>query len=147
MTNLAFPVLNWGRYYELLVKTILDGTYDKAVKGAQQAMSYWWGMSAGVIDVILSEKLPYYSQKLARLLRGGIITEGISPFDGELRSQEGVIRKEDSPRLTNEEIITMNWLCDTMNWLCDNIDGAIPQKQELRAEAGDVVSIAGVNED
>ncbi len=34
-----------------------------------------------------------------------------------------------------------------MNWLCDNIDGAIPQKQELRAEAGDVVSIAGVNED
>lgn len=140
VTNLAFPVLNWGRYYELLVKTILDGTYDKAVKGAQQAMSYWWGMSAGVIDVILSEKLPYYSQKLARLLRGGIITEGISPFDGELRSQEGVIRKEDSPRLTNEEIITMNWLCD-------NIDGAIPQKQELRAEAGDVVSIAGVNED
>ncbi|WP_274941629.1 BMP family ABC transporter substrate-binding protein [Chordicoccus furentiruminis] len=136
--NLAVPVWNWGRYYELIIRTILNGTWEaKNLARKDQALNYWWGMDAGVIDVIFSEKLSYYSRKLMRTLKGAVIAGTLNPFDGELRSQQGVIKTADAPRLTNEEIITMDWLND-------NVIGAIPTMEELRDTARITVSVSGV---
>ena len=64
IVNVAAPVINWGRYYELIVQTVLNGTWDTAqVAEKNQAINYWYGMSAGVIDVILSDRISYYSVK------------------------------------------------------------------------------------
>ena len=58
VTNLATPLYNWGKYYELIVRSILDGTYDdRSVARKDTATNYWYGLSAGVIDVILSDQL------------------------------------------------------------------------------------------
>ena len=134
----SVPVWNWGRYYELIIRTILNGTWEaKNLARKDQALNYWWGMDAGVIDVILSEKLSYYSRKLMRTLKGAVIAGTLNPFDGELRSQQGVIKTADAPRLTNEEIITMDWLND-------NVIGAIPTMEELRDTARITVSVSGV---
>lgn len=140
VTNLAAPVWNWGRYYELIVRTVLDGSWDaKGLVRRDQALNYWWGMEAGVIDVILPEKLPYYSRKMIQTLRNGIVRGDLSPFDGELHSQEGLIKPSDSERLTNEDIIHMSWLND-------NVTGSLPKAEELNEEAQATISVSGITE-
>lgn len=137
--NLAAPVWNWGKYYELIARNVLDGTWDSAGQNAEdRATNYWWGMSAGVIDVILSEKLSYYSRKLMDMFRDGIVSGRLSPFMGELHSQEGQIREASSRGLSNREIITMSWLND-------NVIGSLPKKEELTEEAGAAVDVSGVS--
>ena len=137
--NLAAPVWNWGKYYELIARNVLDGTWDSAGQNAEdRATNYWWGMSAGVIDVILSEKLSYYSRKLVDMFRDGIVSGRLSPFMGELHSQEGLIREASSRGLSNREIITMSWLND-------NVIGSLPKKEELTEEAGAAVDVSGVS--
>ncbi len=137
--NLAAPVWNWGTYYELIAQNILEGNWDTARQASEdRATNYWWGMSAGVIDVILSEKLSYYSRKLVDMFRAGIVSGRLSPFMGELHSQEGLIREESSRGLSNEEIITMSWLND-------NVIGSLPRKDELTPEANAAVDVSGVS--
>lgn len=140
VTNLAVPMWNWGRYYEQIVGTILNGSWDaKAIARKDQALNYWWGMSAGVIDVLMSRKLSYYSKKLVETLKAGMIDGRLNPFDGELHSQTGIVKEADSPRLSNEEIIRMDWLND-------NVVGAIPVMEELKEKAKETVQVSGVPE-
>lgn len=139
VTNLAAPVWNWGTFYELIAKSVLEGNWDAAGQSAKdRSINYWWGMSAGVIDVILSEKLPYYSKKLVNMFREGIISGRIRPFMGELHSQEGQIRDSLSRGLSSEEIITMSWLND-------NVIGSLPAVDKLNEEAGATVNVSGVS--
>ncbi len=138
VTNLAAPVWNWGAFYELIARSVLEGNWNSAGQAEDRAINYWWGMSAGVIDVILSEKLPYYSKKLVNMFREGIVSGRIRPFMGELHSQEGQIRDRFSRGLSGEEIITMSWLND-------NVIGSLPTMEKLNEEAGAAVNVSGVS--
>ena len=137
--NLAAPVWNWGRYYELIARIVLNGRWN--LGGAAQesrAVNYWWGMSAGVIDVVLSQKLPYSTYKLMDMMREGIVSGRFDPFMGELHTQSGEILHDRWSRgLSANEIVTMNWLND-------NVVGSLPKKSELKEEAGAAVDVSGV---
>jgi len=138
IVNLAAPVINWGRYYELIVQTVLNGTWDSAqVAEKNQAINYWYGMSAGVIDVILSDRISYYSVKLANMLKKALVDARIQIFGGELRSQEGLVKPADNEGLAGEEIVNMDWLND-------NVIGTVPSMEELVVQVQDVVSVSGV---
>ena len=138
--NIAMPVLNWGRYYELIVRSVLDGSYSsRSIARSDKALNYWLGMSAGVIDVFLSEKTSYYTRRLAEVMKNGILSDMLHPFDGELHSQSGLVKGPDAPGLTSEEIINMRWLND-------NVVGRIPDISELTEEAQRTVRISGVTE-
>lgn len=138
IVNLAAPVINWGRYYELIVQTVLNGTWDSAqVAEKNQAINYWYGMSAGVIDVILSDRISYYSVKLANMLKKAMVDARIQIFGGELHSQEGLVKPADNEGLTGEEIVNMDWLND-------NVIGTVPSMEELVVQVQDVVSVSGV---
>jgi hypothetical protein len=91
---------------------------------ADHACNEWWGLSAGVIDIHLSEKLSYYSRKMIDLLRNSLVKGELDPFQGELHSQNGLIQKAGSPRLSSRELIVMDWLND-------NIIGEIPTYDQL----------------
>lgn len=140
ITNLAAPMTEWGHYYEQLVQMVLSGTWN-VQSGAKKdrALNYWWGMSAGVVDVIFSDQIPFTSRKLINFFRRAIISGRFSPFDGELHSQSGVVKHEDTPRLSNRDIITMDWLAS-------NIRGRIPVSSSLKKEAHSTVDISGVEE-
>ncbi len=138
VTNLAAPVWNWGAFYGLIARNVLEGNWNSTGQAEDRAINYWWGMSAGVIDVILSEKLPYYSKKLVNMFREGIVSGRIRPFMGELHSQEGQIRDRFSRGLSGEEIITMSWLND-------NVIGSLPKVEKLSEEAGAAVNVSGVS--
>ena len=136
-TRFAAPIWHWGKYYELIVRSVIDGSYGAALPRADQALNYWYGMSAGVIDVILSEKLTYYSQKLVELLKREIVSGDLMPFEGILKSQDGTCMAEAGQILTSREIITMDWLSD-------NVVGEIPPLKTIQESSQKTVIISGV---
>ena len=138
--NLAMPLCHWGKFYEQLIQTIMDGTwkYDDS-SSSTKAINYWWGMSAGVIDVVCSRYLPIGTQRLIDLLKSTISLDVFNPFSGVLYSQTGVVQDNPNQSMHPEEIMTMDWLAG-------NVVGAIPRKEELTEQAAPVIKQQGVVE-
>lgn len=138
ITNLAAPIYKWNKLYEIIIRTIIDGTYNSnVVDKKDRATNYWWGMISGVVDIELSGAISPYTRQLVEILRRDIIDGNLNPFDGELRSQEGLVRRADDAPLTSMQVITMDWLCE-------NIEGEIPKVDSLIDEAKAAVKYSGV---
>ncbi|MCR5468043.1 MAG: BMP family ABC transporter substrate-binding protein [Lachnospiraceae bacterium] len=132
--NLAMPVYNWGHFYEQLIQTIFDGTWKQ--DDTAKSVNYWWGMSAGVIDVFYSNNLPDGTVKLLNLLRETIRSGQFKLFSGQLFSQNGLVhdgKEEMEP-----------WEVMSMDWLADNIVGVIPKIEELTEQARPVIEKQGL---
>lgn len=136
--NYAMPVWNWGIFYEKLIQSILSGSFKSEDKDVTKALNYWWGMSAGVIDLICSAKLPAGTVKLVNLLKQMICDGTLQPFSGVVNAQQGTIKSRQDSEMTPEEIITMDWLTD-------NVVGSIPAIGEFVDEAQDLVQLQGVS--
>lgn len=139
--SLAMPLWHWGKFYEQLIRTIMDGTWkydDNSYE--KKAINYWWGMSAGVIDVICSKNIPTETKRLMELLKQSIVSQQFSPFSGILYSQNGMVQGDPKRRLTPEEIITMDWLAE-------NVVGIIPKTEDLQEQAKPVTLQQGVNKE
>jgi basic membrane lipoprotein Med (substrate-binding protein (PBP1-ABC) superfamily) len=136
--NLAMPISNWGKFYERLIRRIMDGSwkYDDSA-ASNKAINYWWGMSAGVVDVIFSQNLPLGTKRLIELLRKTICSNEFAVFSGALYSQTGIVQEDPERWLTPEEVVKMEWLAE-------NVIGRIPTKEELQEAAKPVVSQQGV---
>lgn len=136
--NLAVPLYHWGKFYEQLLRTIVDGTWKYDEKSASsKAINYWWGMSAGVIDVVWSNHLPIGTKRLIELLKSTISSELFNPFSGILYSQTGIVIDDPERKLTPEEIMSMDWLAE-------NVIGSIPKKEDLNEQAAPVINQQGV---
>ena len=138
LRNLAMPLWHWGKFYEQLIRTIMNGTwkYDDDSSN-MKAINYWWGMSAGVIDVVCSHYLPTGTKRLVELLRSTIMSEEFNPFSGILLSQTGIVQDDPNRSLLPEEIMTMDWLSE-------NVIGSIPEKEELKEQAEPVIQQQGI---
>lgn len=136
--NLAMPVWHWGKFYEQMIRNIMDGSwkYDD-VSDETKGLNYWWGMSAGIVDVICSHQLPIGTIRLIDLLKTTICRDDFNPFSGVLYSQEGIVQTNPEKTMTPEEIILMDWLAE-------NVIGSIPEPQELVESAKPVVTIQGI---
>lgn len=138
--SLAAPVWDWGKYYELIIRSILNDSWEaKDIEKESRALNYWYGMSSGVIDVIVSEHLPYHTRNLVAAVKHGIASGSFNPFDGEMHSQEGIVREAGSPRPTSEEIINMKWLNE-------NVVGRIPKGDELSDSGKSAAKVSGVSQ-
>ena len=128
-------LLDW---IEIIVRTILEGKYNASrVDKKDQATNYWWGMISGAVDITLNDDLPAGTRQMIEVLRQSIISGEFNPFDGELRSQNGLIRRAGDKPLSSMDVITMNWLNE-------NIIGEIPAADVLNDEARATVSVSGV---
>ena len=138
--NLAMPLWHWGKFYEQLIRTIMNGTwkYDDN-PSTTKAINYWWGMSSGVIDVICSQYLPIGTKRLVELLKSTISSDVFNPFAGILYSQTGVVKSDPNSSLLPEEIMTMDWLAE-------NVIGSIPKKEELKEQAEPVMKQQGIKQ-
>ncbi len=136
MVNVASSIWHWGKFYERIVRDILNGAWKK--KEAQtKAVHYWWGISSGMIDVICSKSLPAGSRWLLDLIKREIADAGYNPFSGSLTAQDGTVKHTEESALSPEEIITMDWLLD-------NVEGSIPSFEELVEEAKPMVLLQGL---
>jgi basic membrane lipoprotein Med (substrate-binding protein (PBP1-ABC) superfamily) len=121
---LANPVWNWGRYYEEILNRYLDKSMQEEYEKSNKALNYYWGMSAGVADVMYSDALATSSKHFCDLLKDSIIHNLFTPFRTPLVTQDGTIIGEGEPSLTLKEIVTMDYLVE-------NVIGEIPQYEDL----------------
>ena len=137
--NLAMPIWHWGKFYEKMIRNIMDGSfkYDNATANTK-GLNYWWGMSAGIIDVICSKHLPIGTARLVDLLKQTICQGDFNPFSGVLYSQKGLVQKDADKVMSPEEIVTMDWLAE-------NVIGFIPKMDDLIEKAKPVVKLQGID--
>ena len=138
-TNLVMPVWNWGIFYEKMIQSILAGSYQSEGEAETKALNYWWGMSAGVIDLICSKHVPSGVERLVRYIRFNILKGEMEPFFGKIYSQDKTLRNKESEGMRPEDIMTMDWLVE-------NVIGDIPSSDELVEGAKPVVELKGVEE-
>jgi len=137
--HVANSLWNWGTFYRKIIESVLDGSWDglKSTSDAGQSINYWWGLSAGVVDVSLGEKIPTETARLVRLLRESMISGAFQPFDGPVYDQNGEMRIAEGEKLTPHQILMMDWLVE-------NVDGEIPKIEQLIPKAQELVKIQGV---
>ena len=138
-TNIIMPLWNWGIYYEKLIQSILAGTYKSEDEGEARAINYWWGMSAGVVDLVYSKHVPYGVRRLAEHMAYDISVGDVVPFYGEIRAQDGSIKNNAGEAMHPDAIMKMDYLVE-------NIEGDIPSIDLLTEKAKPIVELKGVEE-
>ena len=136
---LAAPCWNWGTFYEKVLNSIFQGTWD-AGKDGGKAVNYWWGLDSGVIDVQLGLALPDGVKRMALLLKDAIVRKSFDPFACKILDQDGQVRCDGSRPLTPEEIVQMDWLCQ-------GVEGSIPSFDQLLPMSRSMVRLLGLYRD
>jgi basic membrane lipoprotein Med (substrate-binding protein (PBP1-ABC) superfamily) len=139
LSPLGSPVWLWGHFYENVIRAILNGNWDKG-HDSRHALNYWWGMASGVIDVRLADTLPEGLTQLCNMLREGLRNGALDPFKRKLVDQDGRVVNDGSRTLSPEELLHMDWLCE-------NVEGSIPDFDEIAPFAKDMVRELGVRRD
>lgn len=136
-TRLATSILDWGKFYEQILQFVQDGTWKRIAASRGRTLNYWWGFSAGVLDLVCSARVPYGPRKLVEHFKQAMEWGMFHPFEGVIRDQAGAFHGQEGAHLDTEEIITMDWLCD-------NVVGSIPEKEMLKEEAVKLVKLQGI---
>jgi basic membrane lipoprotein Med (substrate-binding protein (PBP1-ABC) superfamily) len=134
----ATSIWHWGKFYERIVRDILNGGWKKK-EAKNKSLNYWWGLSSGMIDVICSQSLPSGTRWMIDLLKKEISEFGHNPFSCNLFSQDGTQRNQEGQHLSAQEIITMDWLMD-------NVIGEIPPMEAFSEEAKPMIRLQGVSQ-
>ncbi len=135
---LAVPVWKWGVYYEKLLRSVLDKTIKSEYINTARALNYYWGMSAGVVDIEYAPALPLASRRYADFFRSSLISGVGKPFLTPFYSQSGEIIGSRQKELSLEQIISMDYLVD-------NVIGSIPTYDELSDKGKSTVDTVGVS--
>jgi len=129
----------WGKFYEKVIRSILNGKWNK-IPSPNKAINYWWGMDSGVIDVKLAQNIPEGMVKLTEILRKGLKDGSIDPFRRHIVAQDGTVINEGDRILSVDELLHMDWLCE-------NVEGFIPSFDQILPFAKDTVRELGVYRD
>ena len=134
--NLAMPLWHWGVYYEKLIRSMMDKSFRTEYESSNKAINYYWGMSAGVVELICSNHLPDSVKKLVGVLQDAICGGRFKPFQGIIRTQNGECLEGTDGVLSLQQIIDIDWLLE-------NIEGEIPEYEALSEEGKETVKSAG----
>lgn len=138
--SIAMPVYQWGVFYAKLIESIMSGGFRHDKTGKNKAINYWWGLSAEVVDLICSNKVPEGTLRIVNIIKNMIIDNKFAPFTGVIKAKGEMLKNEDGADLSPEDIMKMNWLVE-------NIEGDIPEIDELKDEAKSIVELKGISDD
>ena len=134
---LAAPIWNWGVYYEKILRQFLNKTVQDEYESSSKALNYYWGMSAGVVDIRYAASLSRGTRRLADFLKESIVREVCSPFVTPIFTQSGERIGQEQDALGQEQIAGMDFLVE-------NVRGSIPRYSQLSPIAQATVDAAGV---
>ena len=137
MELIANPVWKWGVYYEKILRRVLSKTLQSEYESSNKAINYYWGMSAGVVDVVFSPWLTQPSKHFGDFLKEAIIHNVCTPFITPIYTQSGDKIGEGEKSLSLDQIIEMDYLVE-------NVIGTIPQYEELTPMGKATVDTAGI---
>ncbi len=130
----------WGEMYVQLAQNVINGGWDAYKPGSANAVSYWWGMDSGVMDVRLSDSVPEGVKQLARILKQDMSDGTLKPFDTFIKDQQGNVRNDGTQLFTFEEIMRMDWLMDS-------VSGHIPAESELLSMSRETTRLLSLDPD
>ena len=136
MTPLAVPCWDWGKFYERVILSILNGSW--AALSGDRSVNYWWGLSSGVVSIQFSDLLPPGVASMGKMLVNGISSGFVHPFKTRITDQNGLLRNDGSEDFSSAALMDMDWLCD-------NIEGSIPSYDELLPFAKETVRLFGLS--
>ncbi len=135
--NFAMPVWHWGKMYEDIIRSILNGNWkDEEDAAHNRALNYWWGMSAEAIDVIYSERIPTGTKMLLKILRSSLTSGNFNPFSGLLKFRDGS-SLDAGDGLSPETILRMDKLLY-------NIHGYVPSIDDIKDEYRTFIETQGI---
>lgn len=136
--NIAMPVWHWGKFYERIVRSILNGGWKKgADQSGTTSINYFWGLSSGMIDIICSSHVPAATARLIDAVKHEIASGQFHPFSGQMLDQSGTLRNKDGSVMPEEQI-------GSMDWLLDNVHGDFPDYELMTEEAKQIVKLQGI---
>lgn len=136
--NLAAAIWHWGKFYQRILQTILNGNWNRTSSACMgKSVNYWWGISSGMIDMICSQDIPERTLKLVEMVKKQIVNGEFQIFSGDLYDQEHTLRNRGNCVMDPSDIIRMDWLMD-------NVIGHIPAVEDLKEEAIPMVEIQGL---
>ena len=136
---LAVPVWKWGVYYEKIIRAALDKTIKSEYDNTTRALNYYWGMSAGVVDIEYAPALPLPSRRYADFFRSSIISGAGKPFLTPFYTQSGEVIGARQHELTLEQILRMDFLVE-------NVIGDIPSYEDLTPKGQKTVDMVGIGQ-
>ena len=72
------------------------------------------------------------------MLRMGLQTGAVDPFRRKIVAQDGTVINDGSRSLSPDELLHMDWLCE-------NVEGVIPEYEDVLPSAQDMVRELGVH--
>ena len=135
LTSLGSPTWVWGQFYENVVRSIMNGSWEDEKAG--QIVNLWWGLRSGVIDVKLSPDLPEGVRILADTLKRGICSGTLDPFQRKILDQQGNVRNDGTKTFSPVELLEMDWLCE-------NVVGGFPKYEDLTPVSRPMVDVLGI---
>ena len=135
LSPLGSPCWLWGPFYEQVIRSIMDGSWEQG-KTSHQAVNYWWGMDSGVIDVKLAEQLPEGVRILANILREGLQSGRIDPFRRMVIAQDGSIKNDGQRSFTVDELLHMDYLVDNVEGFIPEFEDVLPMSRSMVRELG-----------
>lgn len=100
--SLTSAIWNWGPYYVDVVTAVQKGTWKSG--------SYWGGLKDGVIGLApYGSKVSEEAKKLVDTARSKIVEGNWDVFTGPIKDQEGNLRVKEGQRLTDKELLEMDW--------------------------------------
>ena len=114
----------------------MDKSFKTEHESSRKALNYYWGMSAGVVELICSKRVPESVKKMAEVLQNAICDRRFKPFQGKMVTQNGECLEGADGSFTLQQIIDIDWLLE-------NIVGQIPEYEALNEDGKETVKSAG----
>ncbi len=102
---LTSATFNWGKFYEMNIKSVLNGTW--------KAEDYWGGLDDGVVGLAPMTKLvPPQTKKLVMAMEEEIKNHSFKVFEGPIYDQNGKLKVPAGKTLTDKDLLSMNWFVE-----------------------------------
>jgi len=102
---LTAPIWDWGVYYK--------ETIENAYNGEWETHAYWGHMADGIMEMApFGDMVPQDVQDDVNNAQEEIIAGTLHPFTGPIRDQDGEIRVEDGDTMTDEALLSFDWLVE-----------------------------------
>lgn len=102
---LTSAVWNWGPYYVKTLEAIKNGTW--------KSNQYWGSLAEGIVDIApFGPMVDDETKELVKKWRAKIENGEWDVFYGPIKDQNGNIRVEEGQKMTDEEILNMDWFVE-----------------------------------
>ncbi len=102
------PIWNWAPYYAQQINDLKNNKW--------KTHSYWGGLKDGVVKLSpLTKNAPKEAKSMVDKYENEIIDGKFFVFGGPIKDQEGNIKVPAGKKMTDQEMLSMNWFVEGVN--------------------------------